>query len=77
MIKIKDLATEPSDRIDTTVSQVVVQQGADGADNRRVAINHVLKEFPQAEVLGIWRETERYRGQPVYNVEWADPENPS
>jgi uncharacterized protein YpmB len=64
-----------SDRIDTTVSQVVVVQGSDGVSNESLAAKHVRDQFPGAQVLAIWRTGERVKGQPVYNVEWADEEN--
>ena len=65
-------AKERTDRIDTTVSEVIVVQGSDGVANESVAAKHVRDQNPGAQVLGVWRTGTRVKGQPVYEVEWED-----
>lgn len=65
---LKDVADEPSGRIDTTLLQVTFR-GNDG-EYRYAAGRYAWQTFPQGKVLGIWPAKFRAQsGQPVYVVE--------
>lgn len=68
---------KPSDRIDTTVTEVVVKGGDDVAEST-FAASFVKKQFKDefGTVLAVWRTGERDKhGWPVFAVEWETKED--
>jgi hypothetical protein len=64
-------ASERSDRIDTTITEVAIRGG--DTSQQSAAVRYVHHMFPdeRPNVLGVWRTHERdHRGYPVFAVEW-------
>lgn len=62
--------TEPTGRIDTTITQVEVR-GTEGWTHRRAAERHVEDNFPGAKILAVWPSDVRGpHGSRVWCVEW-------
>jgi fatty acid/phospholipid biosynthesis enzyme len=67
---------KPTDRIDTTVTEVAVQRG-DTTSTVAAAAAYVKRHHAEErpKVLAIWPAHERdTRGNPVFNVEWEPGE---